>query len=188
MTDKELTITEAKFVNLILEGINGTQAMLQVKPELKNENSAGVMANKWLRRVKIKNAIDKRKSEINKKTLIDSVSLSNKTEKLIEKAIEKGQINAALRGVEILAKLNGAFTENKPNPAAEQERAKKSEKEIRANQELVQTWLNSKYNTVKHVDSVEVQAGDSLSITGHVEDMADSDTSQVDGGDNDGNC
>jgi len=169
MTDKELTITEAKFVNLILEGINGTQAMLQVKPELKNENSAGVMANKWLRRVKIKKAIDKRKSEINKKTLIDSVSLSNKTEKLIEKAIEKGQINAALRGVEILAKLNGAFTENKPNPAAQTERTKRSEKESQAIQELVQTWLNSKYNIVQVENREIIPTEDSLAITGNVE-------------------
>ena len=114
----------------------------------------------------IKKAIDKRKAAISKKTDINAVYLLNESMELLKTAKEKDNLNAAARYVEIMCKIVGAFTDNKPNPAAQEERAKRNEKESKAIQELVQIWLNSKYNAVKQVESVEVPKEDRLSIVG----------------------
>lgn len=84
-----------------------------------------------------------------------------------------------LSALDSLGKTIGLFMDNKPNPAAQEERAKRNEKESKAIQELVQTWLNSKYNAIKQVDSVEVPKDDRLSIVG---DSGDS--GSISGGNN----
>ena len=165
-TNKELSIPETVFIGGITQGMSGTAAVKKAYPLIKSDKYAKTKANRLITRDYIKAAIKQKKALISKITNIDSVYLSNKTSGIIETALLGGKLGTALHGIEVLAKLNGCFTDNKPNPAAQEERAKRSEKESKAIQEIVQTWLNSKYNSVKTVESVEIPQEERLSIVG----------------------
>src|SRR4030042_5603884 len=170
-TTKPFTLRQQIFSEeYLINGGNGVKAAdkagygKKLTGERRNNYLAQV-AKQNIRKYHIKAIIDAKRAEISRETLIDGVYLTNKTLDLVKKATETGKLQAALRGIEVLAKLNGAFVDNKPNPVGEAEWAKRSEKEIQATQELVQIWLNSKYNAIKQVDSVEVPQEEKL-LTG----------------------
>ena len=94
-----------KFVEAILSGENGVNAIKKAGYGKKDKeltyNTAGVMANEYLKKPKIKAEIDKRMAEIEAKTDITVKFIQDRHLKIFDLAIEKGDLasaNAALTG------------------------------------------------------------------------------------------
>jgi hypothetical protein len=114
--EKPLKAREIAFVeNYIANGENGTRAVLETPGfNVSTADSAGVIANRLLRNVKIKAEIERRKAElrakIEEKTEISRITLVHEFQANLKQARELEQMAAANSAVTGQAKLLGYDT------------------------------------------------------------------------------
>lgn len=108
MQQKKLTHKQARFVEEYLIDLNATQAARRAGYSAK---TAGQMGERLLKKVEIKQAIDraiKKRCEATERTAKDVV---RDIEKLKDEAWKDGDLKTALKALELEGKHRGAFTE-----------------------------------------------------------------------------
>jgi len=121
----ELKPKEKEFVeNYIENGGNATQAIKDSKYKAKNDNSAGVLGHKQLRKVKIKKAIKSIADSIPDELLIEKhLALLNKQEVVTKNNVTSGEVdviptgeidaNAVKSGLDMAYKLKSSYAPEK---------------------------------------------------------------------------
>ena len=96
---------------------------------------------------RLKNEIACQQAEIERKSSINITELQTKTMERYEACVQKGQESNALRALDMLIKMQGGYTQDRPNPEQTKITA-----EARARAALLRAdfeeMINRKYNTV----------------------------------------
>ena len=109
---KELNNMEKAFVKAYIENsFNGTRAYLSLKPETKPE-SAGVMATRMLRKVKVKEEIDRILERGEPNNQFTREKILGRFEHLGSLAEKEKQYTASIHANREVAKISGLYDQN----------------------------------------------------------------------------